>query len=59
MRATAGFKVMTKAEWLFPDEPPINSEPTPPCKHQGGGVVLRFPIERVRHGRKGLAGGKG
>jgi hypothetical protein len=22
-----------------------------------GGVVLRFPIERIRQGRKGLAGG--
>jgi hypothetical protein len=42
-------------EWMAKAPPLAELESSSSC----GGVVLRFPIERVRQGRKGLAGGKG
>lgn len=41
--------------WMAKAPPMLSNVDNSAC----GGVVLRFPIERIRQGRKGLAGEKG
>jgi hypothetical protein len=42
-------------EWIAKAPPLLELE----SSSLSSGVVLPFPLERVRHGRKGLAEGKG
>lgn len=58
MRAFGGLD-MVKAEWMFPVgvEPKSVSPQRLDVQPLGGGVVLRFPAERMRRGHNGLAEG--